>query len=78
MSVVFDSFLAPFCLQSCFGRNLVIDPMVEEEACQDGSLMIACMPSRHEITQLTLTGEWSTAKINEVYMTQYNTICIHA
>lgn len=50
---------------SCFGRNLIIDPMAEEEAYQDGSLMITCMPSHHEITQLTLTGEWSTAKINE-------------
>ncbi|XP_073110127.1 exosome complex component RRP41-like [Elaeis guineensis] len=50
---------------SCFGNNLVIDPTAEEEACQDGSLMIACMPARYEVTQLTLTGEWSTAKINE-------------
>lgn len=50
---------------SCFGTNIVIDPTAEEEACQDGSLMIACMPSRHEITQLTVTGEWSTAKVNE-------------
>lgn len=50
---------------SCFGMNLVIDPIAEEEACQDGSFMITCMPSRHEVTQLTLTGEWSVAKINE-------------
>ncbi|XP_054795264.1 exosome complex component RRP41-like isoform X2 [Prosopis cineraria] len=37
-----------------------------EESCQDGSLMITCMPSRYEITQLTVTGDWSTPKINEV------------
>ncbi|KAK7262294.1 hypothetical protein RJT34_29860 [Clitoria ternatea] len=50
---------------SCLSKNLVIDPILEEENCQDGSLMIACMPSRYEITQLTVTGEWSTPKINE-------------
>ncbi|KAG0471333.1 hypothetical protein HPP92_015879 [Vanilla planifolia] len=50
---------------SCFGKNLVIDPSSEEEACQDGSLMVTYMPSRNEITQFTLTGEWSTAKMNE-------------
>ncbi|KAL5130348.1 Exosome complex component RRP41-like [Glycine soja] len=50
---------------SCFNKNLVIDPVLEEENGQDGSLMITCMPSRYEITQLTVTGEWSTPKINE-------------
>ncbi|KAG4985489.1 hypothetical protein JHK86_033180 [Glycine max] len=42
---------------SCFNKNLVIDPVLEEENGQDGSLMITCMPSRYEITQLTVTGE---------------------
>ncbi|OIW00486.1 hypothetical protein TanjilG_05836 [Lupinus angustifolius] len=50
---------------SCVSKNLVIDPIFEEENYQDGSLMITCMPSRYEITQLTVTGEWSTPKINE-------------
>ncbi|XP_061995390.1 exosome complex component RRP41-like [Rosa rugosa] len=50
---------------SCLGKNLVIDPVLEEESYQDGSLMLACMPSRYEVTQLTITGEWSTPKINE-------------
>ncbi|XP_057955122.1 exosome complex component RRP41-like [Malania oleifera] len=50
---------------SCLGKNIVIDPIAEEESYQDGSLMIACMPSRNEVTQLTITGEWSTPKINE-------------
>ncbi|XP_077252891.1 3'-5'-exoribonuclease family protein [Tasmannia lanceolata] len=50
---------------SCLGKNLVIDPTSEEESYQDGSLMIMCMPSRNEVTQLTLTGEWSTSKIHE-------------
>ncbi|KAF7805607.1 exosome complex component RRP41-like [Senna tora] len=50
---------------SCLSKNLVIDPISEEEKCQDGSLMITCMPSRYEVTQLTVTGEWSTPKLNE-------------
>lgn len=52
--------------QSCIGKNLLIDPVSEEESYQDGSLMITCMPSRNEVTQMTVTGEWSTTKINEV------------
>lgn len=50
---------------SCLGKNLVIDPISEEERYQDGSVMISCMPSRNEVTQLTVTGEWSTPKIHE-------------
>jgi len=50
---------------SCLGKNLVIDPVSDEESYQDGSLMITCMPSRNEVTQLTVTGEWSTPKIHE-------------
>lgn len=48
---------------SCFGKNIIIDPTSDEEAWQDGSLMVAYMPARKEITQLTLTGEWSDGKI---------------
>ncbi|KAL6276136.1 hypothetical protein ACE6H2_019737 [Prunus campanulata] len=50
---------------SCLGKNLVFDPTLEEESYQDGSLILTCMPSRDEVTQLTITGEWSTPKINE-------------
>lgn len=50
---------------SCLGKNLVIDPISDEESYQDGSLMITFMPSRNEVTQLTVTGEWSTPKIHE-------------
>lgn len=50
---------------SCIGKNILIDPTNEEEVCQDGSLVLACMPARNEVTQLTLTGEWSVPKINE-------------
>lgn len=44
----------------------MIDPVTEEEGCEDGSFMMTCMPSRSEITQLTITGEWTTPNINEV------------
>ncbi|GLJ47720.1 hypothetical protein SUGI_1007940 [Cryptomeria japonica] len=47
------------------GRDLIIDPISEEEDCQDGGLMVACMPSRNEITQLTINGEWSTTAVSE-------------
>ncbi|PIN07659.1 Exosomal 3'-5' exoribonuclease complex, subunit Rrp41 [Handroanthus impetiginosus] len=50
---------------SCLGKNLLIDPVSEEESYQDGSLVITCMPSRNEVTQMTVTGEWSTPKIHE-------------
>lgn len=55
-----------FHSQSCLGKNILIDPVSEEESHQDGSLMITCMPSRNDVTQMTITGEWSTTKINEV------------
>lgn len=53
-------------LKSCIGKSLMIDPVTEEEGCEDGSFMMTCMPSRYEITQLTVTGEWTTPNINEV------------
>ncbi|GAB2223256.1 hypothetical protein Droror1_Dr00017394 [Drosera rotundifolia] len=52
------------CL-SCHGPNLILDPLVEEESHQDGSLMVTYMPSRVEVTQLTITGEWSVTRIHE-------------
>ncbi|KAJ6739584.1 EXOSOME COMPLEX COMPONENT [Salix koriyanagi] len=54
-----------FLCLSCLGRNLIIDPISEEESFQDGSLMVTCMPSQYEVTQLTITGKWSTANLNE-------------
>ncbi|TQE07266.1 hypothetical protein C1H46_007088 [Malus baccata] len=64
--VSYTTFATPVRGQSCLGKNLVIDPILEEESYQDGSLMLTCMPSRYEVTQLTITGEWSTPKVNEV------------
>lgn len=50
---------------SLFGKDFLIDPISEEESYQDGSLMITFMPSRNEVTQMIVTGEWSTPKIHE-------------
>ncbi|KAF3634244.1 putative receptor-like serine/threonine-protein kinase NCRK-like [Capsicum annuum] len=50
---------------SCLGKDLVIDPISEEESYNDGSLMITCMPSRNQVTQLIVDGEWSTPKIHD-------------
>lgn len=50
---------------SCIGKNLLIDPVSAEESNEDGNLMITFMPSRNQVTQMTLTGEWSSAKIHE-------------
>nr|KAJ0225864.1 hypothetical protein LSAT_V11C100018530 [Lactuca sativa] len=54
-----------FFVKSCVGKNLVIDPVSEKENYQNGSLMIACLPSRNEVTQLIITEEWSSPKIHE-------------
>jgi exosome complex RNA-binding protein Rrp42 (RNase PH superfamily) len=56
-----------FLAQSCFRKNIIIDPTSDEEAWQDGSLVVAFMPARKEITQLTLTGEWSDGRITNVW-----------
>ncbi|KAH7301471.1 hypothetical protein KP509_23G028600 [Ceratopteris richardii] len=45
--------------------NLLLDATLGEEINQDGSLMLACMASRNEVTQLLLTGEWSQANLSE-------------
>ncbi|KAL1833561.1 hypothetical protein DCAR_0103656 [Daucus carota subsp. sativus] len=50
---------------SCLGKSLVIDPVLEEESYQEAGLMITCMASRSEITQLAISGEWSTPKVHE-------------
>lgn len=50
---------------SCFEKTLVLDATLEEESSQDGSLMVACMTSRNEITQLSMSGEWSQPKLSE-------------
>lgn len=50
---------------SSFDTKLLLDATLDEENSQDGSLMLACMTSRNEITQLSLSGEWPQVKLSE-------------
>lgn len=50
---------------SCFDKKLLLDSTLEEENSHDGSLMLACMTSRNEITQLSLSGEWPQMRLSE-------------
>ncbi|XP_062186762.1 exosome complex component RRP41-like [Phragmites australis] len=58
-----DAGIMMYDLATSVSVNIIIDPTSDEEAWQDGSLMVAFMPARKEITQLTLNGEWSDGKI---------------
>eukprot|EP00270_Netrium_digitus_P000665 TRINITY_DN1074_c0_g1_i1.p2 TRINITY_DN1074_c0_g1~~TRINITY_DN1074_c0_g1_i1.p2 ORF type:complete len:126 (+),score=52.50 TRINITY_DN1074_c0_g1_i1:43-378(+) len=40
---------------------LCIDPTLEEEACEDGRVVVALMPKRTEITHIVLHGTWDAA-----------------
>ncbi|CAM6098599.1 unnamed protein product [Calypogeia fissa] len=50
---------------SVVGRELLLDSTSEEERNQDGSVLVAAMTSRNEITQVAFTGEWSSTSANE-------------
>ncbi|KAJ7534311.1 hypothetical protein O6H91_13G089100 [Diphasiastrum complanatum] len=50
---------------SSVGRQLLLDSTYEEEKGEDGGLMIAHMTSRNEVTQLTVTGQWSSTRLSE-------------
>lgn len=50
---------------SFVGRELLLDSTSEEERTQDGSVMVAAMTSRKEITQVTFSGEWSSTSACE-------------
>lgn len=50
---------------SCFEKKLLLDSTLEEENWQDGSLMVACMTSRNEITNISLTGDWPKLRLSE-------------
>ncbi|BFI28441.1 exosome complex component MTR3 [Marchantia polymorpha subsp. ruderalis] len=62
--IVMHDIVAAISL-SCVGKDLLLDPTYKEESQQDGSVFIALMTSRREITQVTFTGEWSSTKASE-------------
>jgi len=50
--------MVPAISACCVGREVLLDPTLEEEKWSDGEMMVTYMASRKEVTQLTLTGEW--------------------
>ncbi|EFJ27555.1 hypothetical protein SELMODRAFT_441621 [Selaginella moellendorffii] len=62
--IVLYDLVAAVSASSIQGQVL-LDPSTSEENCEDGSLMVAYMPSRKEITQVTMTGEWSSSRASE-------------
>ena len=48
------------------GREVLLDPTLEEEKWSDGEMMVTYMASRKEVTQLTLTGEWPDTSASDV------------
>ena len=48
------------------GRHIIADPSDTEQASEEGSLLVASMASRKEVTQIALTGEWSQRQAGEV------------
>lgn len=61
-------FSSPYIFPSlALGRTWLSTPRQKRKPAKIGSLMITCLPARNEVTQLTLTGEWTTPKINEVF-----------
>ncbi len=47
------------CSVALVKGNLLLDPSGQEEARQAGGLVLAMMPSRNEVTQMQLTGDFS-------------------
>lgn len=50
---------------SCVGQRLLLDSSTVEEQWEDGGLLVAFMPSRNEVTQFHLTGEWTTSRASD-------------
>lgn len=49
----------------CVGKEVLLDTTLEEEKWSDGEMMVTCMASRNEITQLKITGQWPDATMKE-------------
>eukprot|EP01105_Mastigella_eilhardi_P016844 TRINITY_DN3858_c0_g1_i2.p1 TRINITY_DN3858_c0_g1~~TRINITY_DN3858_c0_g1_i2.p1 ORF type:complete len:181 (-),score=55.59 TRINITY_DN3858_c0_g1_i2:30-572(-) len=57
--------LVTACSVAKLGGEIVLDPSTAEEHMQQGGLMVSCMPSVNEITQLYQFGELSHKDISE-------------
>lgn len=51
--------------QAKVGGVLLLDPSASEEASQEGSALMALMPSSNQVTQLVMQGMWSDEDTKE-------------
>eukprot|EP00271_Cylindrocystis_brebissonii_P023704 TRINITY_DN9980_c0_g1_i2.p1 TRINITY_DN9980_c0_g1~~TRINITY_DN9980_c0_g1_i2.p1 ORF type:complete len:259 (-),score=51.73 TRINITY_DN9980_c0_g1_i2:644-1420(-) len=47
------------------GSHVLLDPSGDEERNNDGAVLVACMASRGEVTQLAVTGDWPQAQVGQ-------------
>eukprot|EP00877_Chromochloris_zofingiensis_P014209 jgi/Chrzof1/9041/Cz03g33280.t1 len=57
--------LVPACCVSLINGQLLLDPTSVEMARQEGSLLLAMMPSSNEVTQMVMSGSWSSSQTKE-------------
>lgn len=57
--------LVSACTVANVAGNLLLDPTSDEVSQSKGTLTLAMMPSANEVTQLQLTGEWSSVQQRE-------------
>eukprot|EP00850_Spirogloea_muscicola_P009595 SM000054S18081 [mRNA] locus=s54:211839:212426:- [translate_table: standard] len=66
--------LTPAVSLSLTEAAVLLDPTSEEEAGEDGSMLVAAMHERNELTQFTMTGTWTHGQVAEVAAPQF---CTH-
>lgn len=57
--------LVPAVSACCVGKEILLDTTSEEEKWSDGEMLVTCMASRNEVTQLKVTGQWAGASAKE-------------
>lgn len=56
--------LVSACCISRVKGQLLLDPTLDEAFRQDGSCLLALMPSQKKVTQVVVTGEWSSGSMS--------------
>jgi len=57
--------LVPAVSVCCVGKEILLDTTAEEEKWSDGEMLVSCMASRKEVTQLKVTGQWPGASTKD-------------
>lgn len=55
--------LVPAVSVALVGSRLLMDPSKNEALCSNGSLLLAHLPARNEVTQLVMKGPWQHGEI---------------